>query len=160
MSSRYADACHPSNHDFNISKANRILFLSWKCLFVPICVLTLCFFSQFWRLLLRNVYITCGKYFLYKNLAFTYIFDIFSPPFCCIFYNSGGSLVCPPRLLSYQDACLCCCVFLYHLHTSFDASPTCSVMQFAGTTPTPAPPPPLLDQANKPASHKYPDGGA
>lgn len=51
---------------------------------------------------------------------------------------TGGSLVCP-RLLGYQGACLRWYVFLHHLHTSFDASPTCSVMQFAG--PTPAQPP-------------------
>lgn len=52
------------------------------------------FFSQFWRLLLRllwNVYMTWGNYFLlYKNLAFTYKFR-FSPPFCCIFFDFGGS---------------------------------------------------------------------
>lgn len=108
---------------------------------------------------LRKGYITCGKYFLlYKNLAFTYIFVVFLLLFAAFPMTLVG-VWCAARLLSYQDACLCWYVFLYHLHTSFDASPACSVMQFAGTTPTPGPPP-LSDQANKSTSPKYPDVGA
>lgn len=70
----------------------------------------------------------------YKQIWHSFIFVVFLLLFAAFSMTLVG-VWCAARLLSYQDVCLCWYVFLYHLHTSFDASPTCSVMQFAGTTP-------------------------